>query len=152
MMTAARNSTVGTPLPPQDFTYLGAGGQVPRQRPLLGDDSAQVDDAPDPGRLRGGGDGTCGALVDIGEVVAGQRMHQVVEDLLVGDRRTHVVVDGEVCAHDLHAFAPRDLGQLRRGPGHHPHPVPGAEQFGDQPPADVAGGTEDYAPHIRSPS
>ncbi len=86
------------------------------------------------GSLRGG-DGTCGALIDIGEVVAGQLMHQVVEDPLAGDRRTHVVVDGEVCAHHLHPFALRDLGQLRRGPSHHPRPVPGAEQFRDQPPA-----------------
>ena len=51
----------------------------------------------------------------------------------------------DIGAYDLHPVLPRVVAQLARVPGHNPDAIPGREQLGHQPAADVAGDAGDHA-------
>lgn len=127
----------------QDTADLGARAQVRRQLALGhpgGGEPAQVDDPPHPRRLRLLGERVGGAAVGGGEVVAGaERVHQVVRDVYVLERRADGHRVGDVAPYDLRLARPRVVAQFVGGTGQAAHRVSRAEQLGHQPAADVPG-------------
>src|SRR5690606_35146417 len=136
----------------QDDDHLGAGAQV-RGEPLpSGDEPAQVDDAADAGGVRGGGEVARPLLVPAGEVgPAAHRVHQVVGDVHVRQRRSQGLGGQHVAPDDRHVGAPRVVAELLGRTGQAAHPVPGGEQFRDEPAADVAARPRDQDPRHAHP-
>ncbi len=134
----------------QDLPHLGARAQMGRQLPFRHVprcQPAEVDDAAD----------ACGAGLlpeDLGGPAVGaleagsraERVVQVVRDVDVPHRLAHRLLVGDVTAYHLGTAGPGVVAQFLRRTGQTAHPVPGGEQFGDQPAADVAGGPGGQAP------
>ncbi len=71
--------------------------------------------------------------------VPAHRVHEVVDDLDIGHRPVDRGAIGEVALDDVDRCRPRHVAQSL-GPAHeHPHLVPGLDEPGHEPSADVAG-------------
>ncbi|MCY1231033.1 hypothetical protein D9M72_434690 [compost metagenome] len=70
-------------------------------------------------------------------------MDQVIKHVDAVQRLPEQVAVVEAALDDLHLVEPGNAGDLRRSPDHDFHGVSGLKETGDQPPADITGGTGD---------
>lgn len=143
----------GDPGVQEDAPDLCAGAQMGREVPVgnpARGESAQVDDAADAGGAGLLGEVPCGQSVGVLEVAPrAEGVHEVVGDVHVlqgGQERRGV---GDVASDDLRLPRPGVVAQLLRGAGEAAHPVARGDELGDEPAADVAGGSGDQAPCAR---
>ena len=123
----------------QDPLDLRPRPQV-RRGPLPRAQAAEVDDAPHPGGLGRRGERGGRLAVALGEVAAGRhRVDQVVRDVHAFQGRPGLLRPGRVRLRDLHPAAPRPAAQPVGRAHHAAHVMARRQQFGYQPPADVAG-------------
>ena len=105
---------------------------------------------------RGGGirEGLRALPLDAAESTArAHRVDQVKGDLDAGHGAPRGDRIPQVSREDLHPAAPRHIAQLPCGAHEDAHLMTGVQQLGDQPTADVTGGTGDeYSGHANSPS
>lgn len=143
----------GDPGGQEDAPDLGAGAQMGRElavgHPARGE-SAQVDDAADAGGAGLLGEVPRGQAVGVLEVAPGaEGVHEVVGDVDApqgGGERRGV---GDVAADDLRLPGPGVVAQFLRSAGEAAHPVAGGDELGDEPAADVTGGSGDQAQRAR---
>src|SRR5690606_1076489 len=74
-------------------------------------------------------------------------VHEVVDGVATGCCRLDAVAFVDVDPGHLDRVTPRSAVELPRRPGAADHLVAAFEQFGDQPPADVARGPDHQHPH-----
>jgi len=100
---------------------------------LPGDDAAEVDDA-----LHAGGEGLCRRAVTLFERrVRAEGVDQVVGDVHALQGAPHRAAVHHVGDRDLDVVRPRAVAELPRIARHAPHRVSRAQQFRDEPAADV---------------
>ena len=117
----------------QQPTHFCTRRQVIRQLLPIGDDAADINDPRQSG-LRGGvGDDRCRARIEVDEIRAQHRVHQIVENLLTVERSPHLFAVTDVTLDHVDLPAPWHIVELGGCAGHHPHVVTGGQQFGDQP-------------------
>src|ERR1700759_5036879 len=119
-----------------------------RQLLMIRDDAAHVDDAREPCLFSGVRDDRGRTGIEVDEIVAQHRVHQVEEHLLTLERPPHRVGVSDVALDYLDVLAPRHIVKLGGRSGHYPDFMARRQQFGNQPDPSIAGGAEDDAAHI----
>ena len=124
----------------QDLPHLHARAQVAREPRRRGMQAAEVHDAMHAVLVRRRGDVAGDRQLGRLEVVgSAHRVHEVVDDLDIGHRPVDRGAIAEVALDDVDRCRPRHVAQSL-GPAHeHPHVMPGLDEAGHEPSADVAG-------------
>ena len=100
---------------------------------MIRDDAAHVHDAREPCLPSGVRDDRGRARIQVDEIVAQHRVHQVEENLLTLERPPHSVGVSDVTLDHLDVPAPRHIVKLGGRSRHHPDVMTRRQQFGNQP-------------------
>ena len=150
MITAARSTAVGTPEPSRIVADLAraSAGAARAPRPAVGGEAAEVDEPAARPRAAAAA-ANARAVSPVGVLERrprAQRVDQVVGDVDAVAARAAATPASAASAATTSTWPAQGWSRSRSGErAMHAHPVPGREQLGDQPPADVAGGAGDEA-------